>query len=63
MKQSENTIFFPIFVIEVSTSTSSSTLITLKNYVPKETDIVLKGVILAIAIVVDISIKLAKAPP
>jgi hypothetical protein len=31
--------------------------------VPKETDIVLNGVILTIAIVVEISIKLAKAPP
>jgi len=35
---------------------------TLKNYVFRLIEIVLKGVILTIAIVVDMSIKLAKAP-
>jgi hypothetical protein len=60
---SEKTTFFPIFVINVWTSTYSSTFMTLKNYVLRLIEIVLKGVILTIAIVVDMSIKLAKAPP
>jgi len=61
--QSANTMFFPIFAIYVSISTSSSNLITFKNSVDKEIEMVRCGVILSIAMVVMTSTMVANAPP
>ena len=61
--QSVNTMFFPIFVIYVSIPTNSYSLITDINYVFKDTEIVLRGVILRILIVVEMSTIVARAPP
>lgn len=61
--QSVKTIFLPILVISVSIYTSSPILITFKNSLVSEIDIVLMWVIRKMPIVVMTSIIVANAPP
>lgn len=63
MRHYENIIFLPILVISVSSYTSSPSLMTFRNSVDREMEMVRMWVIRSMLMVVRTSIIVASAPP